>query len=283
MPLTVKLLDVNLFAVLSLVAGLALLSAPHALLAQGPYARPHTDTLRYREVTNAEIRITSPQGEIIVTSEQDSQIAITFGGLDSARAWYESLMLATTSPQGTQTPSTDSLLRQPFHLAFTARGAVTLRKAPVMPKPVAAVTDLRHQFDDFFARLPAGALTVGRTWRDTSTVGDSTGATWYRARTVARYTVKGDTVFNGERALVIAMTQELTLTSGGPVPDRPVTTSQQLSGSDAGTVIYSPVLGRMLARQRVGSLSGAISFTAATGTTTLRQRYGFDSRIDLLP
>ncbi len=271
-------------AIIGLLLGvIAAASVSRAAKAQGGYARARTDTLHYREVTNAEIRITSPQGMITVTSEQDSQIALTFGGLDSARAWYESLLLAATSPQGTQTPRTDSLLMQPFLLSFTARGAVSLRRAPIMPASVAAVTDLTHQFDDFFLRLPSGALTTGRTWRDTSVIGDSTGPTWYHARSIARYTVKGDTVFNGERALVIGMTQELTLTSGGPVPNQPVTSSQTLEGSDAGTVIYSPTRGRMLARQRLGALSGAMTFTAPSGTTTMPQRYGFDSRIDLLP
>ncbi len=256
---------------------------PAATSAQSHYARPRSDTLHYREVTNADIRISSPQGAITVTSEQESQIALTFGGLDSARAWYESLLLSSTSPQGTLTPETDALLKQPFHLAFTARGGVTLQRAPALPAPIAAITDLKHQFDDFFVRLPDGPLTMGRTWHDSTALGDSTSTTWYRLRTIAHYTVKGDTLFNGEPALVIGMTQEITLTSGGPVPDQPVTSSQRLEGSDSGTVIFSLTRGRMLARQRTGALTGSMTFTTSAGATMMPQRYGFDSRIDLLP
>ena len=258
-------------------------SLPMALAAQGRYTRTRGDTLRYREVTTADITLDAAQGPIKVTSEQESQLAVTFAGRDSARAWYESLLLSASSPQGTTTPGTESLKRQPFHLRLTARGAVTLLAAPAMPAEVAAITDLTHQFDDFFLRLPAGTLTRGRSWRDTVTLGDSTGAKWYLVRREARYTVLRDTVVAGTRALVIIMQQALTLASGGPVANQPVRTAQRLVGSDSGTVIFSPATGRMLARARSGMLTGTMEITQLSGVITLPQRYTFESRIERLP
>ncbi|MBI3792534.1 MAG: hypothetical protein HY275_16860 [Gemmatimonadetes bacterium] len=247
------------------------------------YARAPRDTLRYHELTTASIVLRSAQGEVTVSSEQDAVIAFAFARGDSARAWYESLLLSASSPQGTQSPPTEALLRQPFHLRVTARGRLTLLQAPAVPSGVAAITDLAHQFDDFFMRLPAGALALGRAWSDTSVVGDSTGPAWYRARSVAHYAVRHDTVVNGVSAVVIAMTQELTLSSGGPVAGQPVSTAQRLAGRDSGEVVFAPAAGRMLTRVRRGTLTGTLTVRAATGDTVLPQTYGFESRIEPAP
>lgn len=257
--------------------------APDVANAQAGYARSPRDTLRFHEVTNARIVLETPQGGVVVTSEHDAIIAVAFGARDAAHAWYETLMLSSSSPQGTLTPLPGALIKAPFELSISARGVVRLVKAPAIPGPIAAITDLTHQFDDFFVRLPTGALRAGRQWTDTNTVGDSTADHWYRARTIAHYTVRGDTTVNGERATAIMMQQELTVSTGGPVPDQPVRTNQRLAGSDSGVVVFSTTRGRMLGRARTGLLTGAISLIQGANTTTLGQRYSFDSTISAEP
>jgi hypothetical protein len=255
-----------------------------SLGAQGAtYARSARDTLRFREVTNARIVLETPQGGVVVTSEHDAIIAVAFGARDVAHAWYETLMLSSSSPQGTLTPQPGALIKAPFDLSFTARGVVRLIKAPEIPGPIAAITDLAHQFDDFFVRMPTGELRAGRQWTDTNAVGDSTSDHWYKARTIAHYTVRGDTLVNGEKATAIMMQQELSVTTGGPVPEQPVRTSQRLAGSDSGVVVFSVARGRLLGRARIGVLTGAINLIQGATTTTLPQRYSFDSTISAEP
>lgn len=68
--------------------------------AQTVYARNARDTLRFREVTHSEVKMTMPQGEVVVPIDHDATIAIVMLPGDSARAWYDSLRLTVSSPAG---------------------------------------------------------------------------------------------------------------------------------------------------------------------------------------
>src|SRR5204862_6091227 len=147
-------------AVLSFVA-----LAPVA--AQSTYAPPGGDTLRYRETQKTAVVITTPQGEIQVSADQDASLGIKRFAGDSANAWFEALSLVAQSPQGEQKPATDAILRKPFRLTFDARGRVKLVQAPAFPEELAAFGDLANEFTDLFFRLPTQPLRVGMAWTDT--------------------------------------------------------------------------------------------------------------------
>lgn len=266
---------------LALGLGLTCAGAAHAQDAR--YARALRDTLRYREVTNATVHLSTAQGGADVTSEHDGLLAIAFHPRDSASAWYEQLLIASSSPQGTQAPDTRALLGRPFALHFPASGHVAVRAAPDVPADIRAVTDLTRQFEDYFLRLPGGALARGRAWRDTVTHADSGAERWYRGRVVAHYVVLGDTVVAGERVVAVSLRQEHVFATGGPVPGQPLVQRQELAGTDSGTAWFSVAQGRLVARARRGLLQGGITFTGGAQPFVVEQRYAFESRIDRQP
>jgi hypothetical protein len=259
-------------AVLSFVA-----LAPVA--AQSTYAPPGGDTLRYRETQKTSVVITTPQGEIQVSADQDATLGIKRFAGDSAHAWFEALSLVAQSPQGEQKPATDAILRKPFRLTFDSRGRVKLVEAPAFPQELAAFGDMANEFTDLFFRLPTQPLRVGLAWTDTLTRRDSTAERQFNAVSVTNYTVDKDTVVNGTPAVKVRMTQHTKVHAEGPVPQQPgARTDVTMEGDDTGFYVFAPKPGRMLARRRTGKLAGDVAIPAAG--MTMKQAIDYTNTVD---
>ena len=272
-----------------LTAAAAVLMAAPALGAQGAaaatapaYRRAPNDTVRLREVTVSEAVLRGPQGEIPITTRHDAVVAVVFLPGDSARAWYEQLMLESASPQGTQRPETGPALRQPFTLRFDARGRVQTLATPKFPESFSGITDLSFQFADFFLRLPSSPLRPGLAWSDTVQRRDSASETgrWSRVRAAMRYRVERDTTVDGVRGVVIALHQDVRLEAGGPVPGQQGMTAESLlEGPDDGIFVFSPGAGRILGRRRTGEMTGTLTFNTPQGPLSMKQTVRFTNTL----
>lgn len=263
-----------------IVAGVMLGVGARSAVAQSAYART-ADTLRFREVTTMEMRMTTPQGEVPLTSEHDATIAVVLLPGDSARAWYEALRIGLTSPAGAQAPETGSVLKQPFRLTFDPRGRINLVSAPGFPESFQGVTDLTYQFSDFFLRLPSTPLRLGLTWTDTSTRTTNTAEKSATVHSIANYRVERDTSVAGEPAFVISMRQQLRSESEGPVPGQPMRARSLSTGSDHGFVVFSKS-GRMLGRWRTGTLTGGMTLSGDGGSMEIGQSFTYKNTIDVV-
>lgn len=180
------------------------------------------------------------------------------------------------------TPETGSLIRKPFALTFDSRGRTAVTMAPPLPQELQGVSDLSHQFDDFFMRLPAQPLRVGLAWTDTSARTDTTGGKSIRINTIANYRVERDTTVGSEAALYISMKQQTTMVSDAAVPGQDMRMQSNMSGGDEGFFLFAPKSGRMLGRQRKGQLSGETVMSGAMGSMTMNQTMSYTSRIDVV-
>jgi len=247
---------------------------------QSAYART-ADTLRYRETTTTEARITTPQGEVPLTIEHAATMAVMLLPGDSAKAWYEALRVAVISPAGTQAPETESVLKQPFRLTFDPRGKISVVSSPTFPASFEGITDLTYQFTDFFLRLPASPLKIGLTWTDTLTRTTSTAEKSAKLNSIANYRVERDTMVAGVPAFVISMRQQLSSESEGPVPGQPVRARSLATGTDEGVVLFSKA-GRMLGRQRTGTLTGGMTMTFDGGSMEVGQTFTYKNVIEVV-
>ncbi len=84
----------------------------------------------------------------------------------SVEAWYDSLALSRTSPEGVLAPDTDGLLGGRYRGTLSSAGRYTADARPFVPDEVAEVSDLGAALDDLLPPLPPSALTVGEQWRD---------------------------------------------------------------------------------------------------------------------
>jgi hypothetical protein len=262
-----------------LAAAALLLFVALPAAAQTTYASSG-DTLRYRDVTQGKLTLSGPQGEIPIAIEQRSQIAVVRMRGDSARAWYDSLSIAASSPAGDQRPATDSALKQPFRLAFDPRGRVKLVQAPKFPASFEGMTDLSHQFDDFFLRLPAKPLVVGLAWSDSVSRTDSTAEKMTKWSTTADYRVERDTMVGGKPAVIVSMKQHVRVSGEGPVPNQPMRATSSMDGMEDGYYVFEPKAGRVLARRRSGRMEGDIFMKGSGGEMTMKQAYTYTGTVD---
>jgi hypothetical protein len=213
-------------------------------------------------------------------SEHEATVAVVRLAGDTARAWYEALSIGATGPMGDQRPATDAVLRAPFTLQLDARGRTRTVSTPNFPADFAGVTDLTHQFDDFFVRLPARPLRVGLAWSDTATRTDSSAERSTRWRSVASYRVERDTVADGVPALVVRMRQQIQTRVEAPVPGQPTRARTTLAGTEDGFFVFAPSAGRLLARRREARLAGEIVMRNGAAAMSFQQAYSYASTLD---
>ena len=240
------------------------------------------DTLRFRETTQIHVTLTMPQGEIPASVEQRATLALVRVGGDSARAWFDSLSISATNPQGELKPETDSALKRTFRLGLDARGRVKNVSAPQWPASLQGVTDLSHQFDDFFLRLPAQPLKVGLAWSDTTAQTDSTAERYSRWQRTSDYRVERDTMVGTTAAVVVRMKQKMSATISAPIPNQQMRSDAQLHGEEDGYFVFAPATGRLIARRREGKMEGPVKASGATGEMQMNQSISYTGTVDAL-
>lgn len=260
---------------------LCTLSAPSA---NAQYRRSDRDTIRVREITTSRTAVGAPTGTVELRSEHDATIALSFGRADSARAWYESLRIAMVSPQGREEPATREALLRPFVLSFDARGRIQTLSAPEFPATFESVTDLSHQFDDLVVRLPSAPLVLGLAWVDTAVV-ETRGNrdAYFRGERAIRSRVVRDTVIGGEPAWVIESIQRNRVSGAQRMKGQPLVVRTELSGSDSGVVVFSTSRGRMLSRQRVGTLAGTLTYEGGPQPVVLPMNQRYENSVARVP
>jgi hypothetical protein len=133
----------------------------------------------------------------------------------SVEAWYDSLTVSRTSPEGVLAPDTDGLLGGRYRGTLSPAGRYTPGTRPFVPDEVAEVSDLGAALDDLLPPLPPSALAIGEHWRDGSGLelirlpdslagGRTVRRLALRSRSEAsRATVRGDTTAIAARQVTV--------------------------------------------------------------------------------
>lgn len=249
--------------------------------AQTTYAR--SDTLRFREATLRTTTLSSAIGDVVRKSGRSANVSVAWKQGDTAHAWFNELTLATVGVRGESLAETDEVLRRPFTMLITARGATRRLVAPPIPSAVAAISELSSLFGDLFLLLPRESLRRGLEWADTTSRADSNSIQFSRSSAVTTYSVARDTIIAGRSAFVILVTSQLTQLAEQPMPGRQVRVSVSLSGTERGFFVFSVDAGRVLARRREGRLSGETTLRHLAGNTTNKQVSEYTTTIDAIP
>ena len=255
--------------------------SPAALAAQAPaYHFAQADTLRYREVSVGTMEVVSPQGAIPLETYHDARMAITRGRAGTLLAWYDSLAVSMTSPQGVNAPHTEAALGQQFVLEISPSGRVKTVRTQVFPSTFEGVTDLRLQFSDYLVPLPDRPFAPGVTWTDSLTRGDSTSEGRHSLMSrLGTYRVVGDTLIGGNHAWVIeAVVQQSRLSSG---PSQGMTVTSELGGEERGFFYWDAVGGRLLGRSRAATLVGTMQVSGAANVE-MEQRLEYRNSLTLI-
>ena len=263
----------------TVLASAALVACALPARAQSTYSSSR-DTLRFRETTQLRMTLTMPQGEVPMSLEQRSTVALVRMPGDSARAWFDSLSIAISGPQGEQRPPTDSALKLPLGFKLDARGRVSDVVPPKWPATLQGMADPSHHFDDFFLRLPAQPLRVGLAWSDTTTVTDSTAERFTRWVRRTDYRVERDTTVGATPALVVRSKQSMSATVSAPVPNQGMRSDANLTGESEGVYVFAPKTGRLVGRRTEGKLEGPVKLSGAAGEMQMSQSIAITSVMD---
>ena len=254
---------------------------------QASYRFPPDDTLRYREITEGQIRMRPPlpPGAVTLKTLHDAKVALATEGGDTVTAWYDELTLSVAGPEGNKQPPTNGALGLPFRLVVTPAGHVTTLSAPAFPTEIAILVDLSRQFEEFFISLPPSALVPRATWADTVENSTSGGFVYkYHTRHVRRYRALRDTILPGGLAgVVIALEQQITVRSSRRAPNAPVTVHTRLQGRETGTAVFAPAAARLISRARRGQLEGEQVLSAEGRAITVPMSYQYSSRLAAIP
>lgn len=263
----------------ALRVGLALgAAAPVAMHAQGAtYRRDTGDTLRYHNVTKMDGMVHGAAGDAPFTITREATFAFTFDGGDHVTAWFDSLAIEASGALGGEKSQSEELLRAPFTLRMEANGRVQTVKAPELPRNARLIAELPPQLDDFFPRLPeSGRMPIGTAWTDTATRSQSDSAGHHLLiRRVTRYKAVRDTVVDGQKAVVISQHVDVKITSSVPMQTQPYIAALSLTGTEDGMAVFSPSLGRLLSRDRKGTLRGAVTYKGTDAPWVVKQTYHY--------
>ncbi|HEU5169637.1 MAG TPA: hypothetical protein VFU46_03815 [Gemmatimonadales bacterium] len=81
-------------------------------------------------------------------------------------AWFDSLAVRRSTPEGTLAPDTDGIIGGRYRGVLTADGGYTELARPFVPDGVGEVIDLSRAAADLLPRLPPAPLAVGAAWGD---------------------------------------------------------------------------------------------------------------------
>lgn len=262
----------------------ALLAVCFVGLVVGAVEGQSADTLRYSEVTDGEMVLSTPRGDVAIGSEHDALIGFVKVRSDSAHAWYEDISVASISPMGEERPDLASVRGDLFILHFDAKDHVHAIRTPDFPASLEGITDLRYQFVDFFMPTPASPLRVGLTWSDTLIVDENRGdGADGKTTRIATYRVVSDTVMASTPAFVIEGDGQIEVWTEGPVESQPgLTLRMTLTGPEQNTFVVAKDGGDLLLRIRSAELNGVMAYLGAPQPIEMGVTRTYTNRIELL-
>lgn len=272
----VPLRPLLLFLTLAGLPDCAPAKGPSPLEQPAAYARTPGETLRYRERWESSSSFGMGIPEDGPRTMRDALVAIQFTGGDTARAWIESLRVATPN-QPDQVAGAD-VLHLPFLLMIGPRGIDSVFQRP----PIPSQWEVDQLFTRYLPRLPGGPLALGRAWQETSSV-DLSDSVWTGGRTrTADYRVVGDSVTRGERVVVVEYTvliesQRRMRDSPSSAPGMPYLRPMVISTfhQEQGRLYFAPRTGRLVLRTRAGELDqSSTSYTNVEANTHVTKYSG---------
>lgn len=240
------------------------------------------DTVSYHELTEARMTFRAPQGELSIDSRHDATIDFWQVRADSAQAWYQDLSITLRSPMRNAAPDLSSLRGQNYVLRVAGNGRVQTLATPVFPSSLEEITDLRHQFFDFFPARPAVALRTGLTWTDTLTMAEDSAGLKGVTTKVITYRVVRDTVFEGAAAFVVEGQGLVTMNTSGPLRGQPgMSMVMSFSGPEENHFVVGTDA-RLLQRRRTADFSGEVTYEGGPAPVRMPVRQTYTSSIDVL-
>jgi hypothetical protein len=254
---------------------IALLLAAVADAQSLKYGYRSGDTVSFGERLHLDASSRGPAGSVTATLSRDARIVFAFVRPDSVRAWYDSLSISASGPNGSRSINAKEALRLPFALSMSSDGVVKTLSIPTFPSTLRDLGQFNPQFDDFIPLMPPIGATPGGSRTDTITHREAQGENRTSLlRRIVQSKYAGDTTIAGERAVVIDLQSSVHVERTSPVQGGTYVARLLLDGTENGTAIITRS-GRLIERSRSGDARGSISYKAGGTDVSVPQHYRY--------
>lgn len=190
----------------------------------------------------------------------DMTYTATEGGVEISAVWRE-MEAVMTNPMGPAQTITEEDIDGPLVFRLDRRARGELLEAPRLNATAAGMFSPSATTHTFFPTLPGTPPTPGMAWTDTIQFEADEGEGHVTNRTVASYTLVGDTVVGGVNLVRIdVQTQENSSVEGSM---QGMSVFQEVAGSQRGFVLWDLAAGVMHSRYLEGEFEGTMDVDAA--------------------
>jgi len=254
-------------ASIALLWGLSACIGPFAAGPSGGlmYQVPETPTLTYVTGDTSNIDIDAgPMGSMRMRGTGTATLSMIFErGAEGIQvtANFQELNARLTQPMGGAQTADQDDLEGPLVFTLDERGHTTLVSVPEMRGQAAQMANPHTVAYEFFPRLPGGAVEPGATWTDTIYYEAEVGPGETTSTTIMTYTLRGDTVVDGQTVLKIDMDGVADVVAFAVTEGMEVT--QVFSGDVTGYALWDPARAVYLGGFSEADMAGTVEVPAA--------------------
>ena len=254
-------------ASIALLWGLSACIGPFAAGPSGGlmYQVPETPTLTYVTGDTSNIDIDAgPMGSMRMRGTGTATLSMIFErGAEGIQvtANFQELNARLTQPMGGAQTADQDDLEGPLVFTLDERGHTTLVSVPEMRGQAAQMANPHTVAYEFFPRLPGGAVEPGATWTDTIYYEAEVGPGETTSTTIMTYTLRGDTVVDGQTVLKIDMDGVADVVAFAVTEGMEVT--QVFSGDVSGYALWDPARAVYLGGFSEADMAGTVEVPAA--------------------
>lgn len=254
-------------SILLLLSALSACAGPGAPTPSGglAYRLPPEPSLLYVTGDTVRVDIEAPgMGSFQMEGVSQATLAMRFapgqGGVQVTAA-IQKLSARMSQPMGGLLTASESDIQGDLVFILDRKGKPTLVSAPQLRGSVAQIYHPVQVAYEFFPRLPGTAVAAGATWTDTIRYEVSIPEGTNASTTIARYSLKGDTVVDGMHLLKI--TYEGNTTGRGTGNAGGMEVVQLFAGDVNGIFLFDPARGVVVLHEASSRGSGTVDVQGA--------------------
>jgi hypothetical protein len=197
---------------------------------------PGTSQYRLTSVTKAKQEAMGQSQDIESTTRQLFTVSVAPGMGDTLNVSTVLDSISVSSSMGMTPPGIDKLPGTKA-VAKVARTGQVYTVVTAAPESVPNAAELTYEMTNILPKVRP-VLTTGTTWTDTVPRKMTQGGIEIDRKTIATYTVVGDSTVNGQRALKISRSSKMTMSGSGAQGGQPMTLEGTSDG--AGMMFVTP-------------------------------------------
>lgn len=228
------------------------------------WTMPEGASVTYVQSDTVDVDVDAGGQMIQVKQTQSATLGMTFEELAEGvqvTATFLEFDGRVDNPMAGQQRFTADAIDGPLVLTLTARGEATVVTAPEISAGAQALVNPETLAASFFPRLPDRMVATGDSWTDTVRVEAEAQGGVIRIQSALRYTVRGDTVVDGQTLLRVDFTSDEERSA--EVSEAGMDVVQDVTGRGEGHFLWDRTRNRLHSQYQKASFTGIMEVPGA--------------------